>query len=243
MVDRRALPGLAAGFAGFASGVAALVVEAPVWGGVAAVFGLVAAGTSVAQAGRLRPAERDTAGGAGLAPLVDVPCLPQAGTQGPVDDETELPDASFFILALDNRVSAARRRLWPVTVLLVEIGLAPECEAGQARREALGGFADLMRRTLREADISCRTGHTRFAVVLDDTGEEGAVWTAERLQVALSHDVSKVRRMAAGVASYPTHGLEGHEVLARAEAALDRACARPAGRGLGQVEVALPDFA
>ena len=54
-------------------------------------------------------------------------------------------------------------------------------------------------------------------------------------------DESYVRRLAAGVASYPTHGLQADEVLARAQAALTRACAAEAGRGLGQVEVAQPD--
>ncbi len=243
MVDRRALPGLVAGLAGLAAGVGALVLEVPELAVLAAACALTAGGVSVFQVRRVRAAERDAAGSAALAMLLDLPRGPRGDTGDLLDAETGLPDAPYFTLALEGRVAAARRHLWPVTVLLLDIGLAPECETGRARRDALASFGDLMRRTLREADISCRTGPTRFAVLLDDTGEEGGVWTAERLQVAVSHDVSKVRRMAAGVASYPTHGLEAGEVLGRAEAALARACASPAGRGLGQVEVALPDFA
>ncbi len=243
MVDRRALPGLVAGLAGLATGVGALVLDVPELAVLAAACALVAGGTSVFQVRRLRAAERDAAGGAALAMLLDLPRHPRGDAGSLLDAETGLPDAPFFTLALEGRVAAARRHLWPVTILLLEVGLAPECESGEARADALSSFADLMRRTLRESDISCRTGPTRFAVLLDDTGEEGGVWTAERLQVAVSQDVSKVRRMAAGVAGYPTHGLEAGEVLGRAEAALARACASPAGRGLGQVEVALPDFA
>ena len=243
MVDRRALPGLVAGLAGLAAGVGALVLDVPELAVVAAACALTAGGTSVHQVRRVRAAERDAAGSAALAMLLDLPRGPKGDTSDLLDAETGLPDAPYFTLALEGRVAAARRHLWPVTILLVEVGLAPDCESGRTRSEALAGFASLMRATLRESDVACRTGPTRFAVLLDDTGEEGGVWTAERIQVALSHDVSKLRRMAAGVASYPTHGLEAGEVLGRAEAALARACATPAGRGLGQVEVALPDFA
>ena len=243
MVDRRALPGLTAGLAGLAAGVGALVLELPELAVVAAACALLAGATSVFQVRRLRDAERDAAGSAALARLLDLPRSTRNDSCDLLDAETGLPGLPFFNLALEGRVAAARRHLWPVTVLLVEIGLAPGCESGRAQSEAITGFADLLRRTLREADIACRTSTTRFAVVLDDTSEEGGVWTAERIQVAVSRDVSKIRRMAAGVASYPTHGLEAGAVLTGAQAALARASARPAGRGLGQVEVALPDFA
>jgi hypothetical protein len=79
--------------------------------------------------------------------------------------------------------------------------------------------------------------------VLEDTAEEGGVWTAERLQIALAQDVSIVRQLAAGVATYPTPGRVADDVMARAQAALTRACAAEAGRGLGQVEVAQADLA
>lgn len=242
MVDRRALPGLAVGLAGLASGVGALVLDVPELAVVAAACAFVAGAVSVFQVRRILEVERDAAGSAALARLLDLPRSPRAGSDL-LDPETGLPDLPFFTLALEGRVAAARRHLWPVTVLLVEIGLAPDYETGRARTDAIAWFAELLRTTLREADIACRTSSTRFAVVLDDTAEEGGVWTAERIQVALSHDVSKVRRMAAGVASYPTHGLEAGDVLTRAQAALARACASPAGHGLGPVEVALPDYA
>ena len=243
MVDRRALPGLIAGLAGLAAGVGALVLERAELTVVAAGCAFMAGAVSVFQVRQIRDAERDAAGSAALARLLDLPRTPRGDSVELLDQETGLPDLPFFTLALEGRVAAARRHLWPVTVVLLEIGLAPECETGRSRAEAVAGFADLLRRTLREADIACRTSTTRFAVVLDDTAEEGGVWTAERIQVAVSHDVSKVRRMAAGVASYPTHGLDAGDVLTRAQAALARACASPTGRGLGHVEVALRDFA
>lgn len=243
MVDRRALPGLAAGLAGLTAGVGAFVLQVPELAVGAAAAGLVAGAVSVVHVRRIRQVEREAAGSAALARLLDLPRGPRGDVSDLLDAETGLPSVPFFTLALEGRVAAARRHLWPVTVLLLDVGLAPECEVGHARTEAVAGFADLLRQTLRASDIVCRLETTRFAVVLDDTAEEGGVWAAERIQVAISHDVSRVRRMAAGVASYPTHGLEAADVLTRAQAALARACAAPSGRGLGQVEVALPDFA
>src|SRR5581483_4259539 len=113
---------------------------------------------------------------------------------------------------------------------------------GRHRRDAVAAFAGIMRRTLREADVACRLGPSTFGLVLDDTSEEGGVWTAERLQIALAGEPTQVRSMAAGVAGYPTHGLRADEVLDRAKAALERACAADPGRGLGQVEVAKADL-
>jgi diguanylate cyclase (GGDEF)-like protein len=129
--------------------------------------------------------------------------------------------------------------LWPVTVVLLDVGLQADAdEDPDSRGRALGSFAALLRQTLREADIACRLSGTTMGLILEDTAEEGGVWTAQRLQIALSKDVTRVRRLAAGVASYPSHGLRPDEVLNRAEQALARACAAEAGHGLGEVEVA-----
>ena len=135
-------------------------------------------------------------------------------------------------------MAAARRHLWPVTVVLLDVQFHEGAADEQTRADALQSFAGLLRQTLREADIACRIGPATVGLVLEDTAEEGGVWTAQRLQIALAKDVTRVRRLAAGVASYPSHGLKTEEVLRRAEAALSRACAAEAGHGLGEVEVA-----
>ncbi|MDP9070468.1 MAG: diguanylate cyclase, partial [Actinomycetota bacterium] len=178
---------------------------------------------------------------ADLAHLLDLPAGPEPRTL--IDHETGLPDGRFFDLAVEGRVAAGRRRLWPVTVVLIEVGPGPQSQVGRRRSEALAAFARLLRQTLREADIACRTGDTTFGLVLEDTNEEGGVWTAERVQIALSPDLSNIRRLAAGVASYPTHGLRADEITAGAQGALTRACTMEPGAGLGRVEVAQHDFA
>ena len=241
MVDRDALFGLLAGLAGLALGVLAAVLNIPGLGIGAAACALVAAGACVVLVRRVHDAEREAAGASALIKLVDMPAPAREEARSLVDSETALPDRHFFDLAVDGRVAAARRHLWPVAVVLLEIGL--EDADPRHRREAAMSFTSVMRRTLREADVACRLGPTTFGLVLEDTSEEGGVWTAERLQIALARDPARVRTLAAGVASYPTHGLRADEVLARARDALRRACSTDPGRGLGQVEVAQADLA
>jgi hypothetical protein len=62
------------------------------------------------------------------------------------------------------------------------------------------------------------------------------------LQVALAKDAMGAAGLAAGVAGYPSHGLQAQEVLARARAALNRAVSIDSGHGLGSVEVATIDL-
>jgi diguanylate cyclase (GGDEF)-like protein len=180
---------------------------------------------------------------------------PEGGHQGPspdgmpdmpehtvIDPITELPDGRYFEVAVESRVAAARRHLWPVSIVLVQLGFDEANERGDARNRSLKTFADVMRQTLREADIACRINDTTFGLILEDTSEEGGVWTAERLQIALAHDSTSISKLVAGVAAYPTHGLFSKDVLVRARAALNRASSTPAGHGLGQVEVAHVDL-
>ena len=240
-MDRRALPGLLAGLAGLGFGVTAAVLASPALAVVAAACALVAGATSLAMVQRVLHAEREAEdavrrireGEEGVAGDLAAPL---------VDDSTGLPDGRFFELALEGRVAAARRHLWPITVVLLEVGFGADAPDPDSRSDALAAFSSLLRQTLREADIACRIGPTSIGLILEDTTEEGGVWTAERLQIALAKDVTRVRRLAAGVASYPTHGLGTEEVLMRAEAALTRACAAESGHGLGQVEVAHVDL-
>lgn len=159
-----------------------------------------------------------------------------------IDPVTDLPDSRYFEVAFEGRVAAARRHLWPVSVVLLQLGFDTTNDSETARNQSLKNFGDLMRQTLREADIACRLSDDTFGLILEDTSEEGGVWTAERLQIALSHDATVIRRLVAGIAAYPSHGLFPKDVMQRAQTALSRASAVPPGHGLGQVEVAHVDL-
>lgn len=250
-MDRRLVPGLVAGLVGLACGVAAAVWSSPVLA-VAAGFCSLLAGTAAVLAVRqAADAEERMNGEADSAALRHLELFTGPGAamipQSLLDHETGLPDDRFFELAVEGRIAAARRHLWPVTLVLLELDAPadPEPDPGPfdgAPRppapEHLADFSRILRRTLREADIACRIGSDRFGLILEDTAEEGGVWTAERIQVGLARSAPGVRRLAAGVSTYPSHALRVDELLTSATAALDRACAAEQGHGLGQVEVA-----
>lgn len=234
-MDRRALPGLFGGLAGCSVGVIAAAAGSPVLGIVAACCALAAGGASVWLSEVARRAERRASiNAAEIATLRDLEATAKRQPDSLVDAETGLPDIRFFELALDTRISAARRHLWPVAVVLLELTPHPDHRLA----DATVSFTALVRQTLREADVVCRTGPRTFALILEDTNEAGGVWAAERLQVATAKDEIGARQLVAGVAAYPNHGLRADEVLDRARHALARAAAADPGRGLGNVEIA-----
>jgi len=136
---------------------------------------------------------------------------------GPPAGSASLLHAEFLVTTLRGRVAVARRALRPLSVVCFECF---ETHDGQPTvslpHDLVGSF---LKRTLREADVSGRSQGDAFVCILEDTGEDGAVWTAERVRRNLLED-GPHRRFRAGIASYPTHGLDAEELLDKAHAAL-----------------------
>ncbi|MCU1354173.1 MAG: diguanylate cyclase [Acidimicrobiales bacterium] len=141
------------------------------------------------------------------------------------DTDSGLLNDDYFRAALPNRVATARRVLRPISVGV----LALSDDAATAT------VAYALQDTLRESDTACRLGDGRFAVLLEDTPEDGAVWTLERLRRQLGEQGVDVT-IWGGVASYPAHALEAADLLALAESALESARQWADGR----IEVAGP---
>jgi diguanylate cyclase (GGDEF)-like protein len=248
-VLRRSLPGLIAAVAGLALAAVGLATSSPLLVAIAAGSALVAAASGAVLL-RLAAARAEDAGAeAHSIALERIDLFTGGPSQSIIDGETGLADERFFERTLDGRVAAARRHLWPLTLVLLEVNgrnrpVTDFDRTGPPPAEAVGAFAVVLRRTLREADIACRIGPTTFALVLEDTPEEGGVWAAERLQAALAKEQNRserramVGRVAAGVASYPSHAMRATELLLAARSALARALATEWGHGLGAVEVA-----
>jgi diguanylate cyclase (GGDEF)-like protein len=227
-VDHRAAFGLGAGILGLICGVVAEVASVPVLGVAAGVLAVVAPVAVLPLAREVRDAEKVIAGAAAISTLRELQLAEQRDEDGAiqrmVDAESGLPDQNFFELALESRLAAARRRLWPICV--VELELFPDQPDNEQRmRDMVVGFAGVARLTLRGSDIACRVGTTSFALILEDTDERGGDLAVRRLIHACSSQEFGVRRLAAGVASYPNHGLTAQDVLSQAWIALGRACA------------------
>ncbi|HUQ40674.1 MAG TPA: diguanylate cyclase [Acidimicrobiales bacterium] len=224
-MDRRAWPGLLAGLIGLALGIAGGVFSNLLLGVLAGAAALVACAAALSLLGQLHEAE---------AALADQERLMSLETTLR-DSETGLPDDAFFRLGLESRVAVARRNLNPMSVVLLELVLD-----GRRRRTGptVEVFVEILRQTLRESDMACRVGPSTFAIVLDDTPEEGGVQAAERIREGLARTGTRIERLAAGVATYPMHALTVDELVTQARAALTRATAV---EGVGSVEVAPAD--
>jgi GGDEF domain-containing protein len=144
---------------------------------------------------------------------------------GPFTDDGVLSQ-NFFEITLANRVAVARRALRPLSLVLIEVFRVGSDVGGPGAGPG-GGITDrqitlALAATLRESDVSGRRDDGTYVFVLEDTGEDGAVWTAERMRRSLAAMTSD-HRFRAGIASYPSHGLDVDAIVAKAERALELA--------------------
>jgi GGDEF domain-containing protein len=136
------------------------------------------------------------------------------------DGVTGLLAEGWFVVALESRIAAARRHLRPVAVVVLEVvsGLDDGAPVAVDPRRVSAALTA----TIREADEAFRLRDGVFALLLEDTTDTGATWSAERVRLAIGQ-IEPEAVMWAGVACYPAHGLTTEEVLDRADTALDAA--------------------
>lgn len=156
------------------------------------------------------------------------------GRQAIVDPATGLFTETYFRATVEARVAAARRHLRPVAVILLEVNTGPSGDRKPADPKLVASY---LSSTLRESDTACRTSKGLYALVLEDTPENGAVWTVERIRRKISEDDHKLT-VWAGVACYPAHAFEVRDLVGKASEALEAATEWHQDR----IEVAIPDL-
>ena len=135
---------------------------------------------------------------------------------------------------MEARVAAARRHLRPVAVVLIEVTQGTNDDRRQADPHIV---ADQLIATLRESDTACRTSKGLYALVLEDTPENGAVWTVERLRRSIAEEADGLT-LWAGIACYPAHAFEVRDLVGKASEALEAATEWHQDR----IEVAIADL-
>ncbi len=136
------------------------------------------------------------------------------------DPLTGLFGEAYFLVSVEQRISAARRHLRPIAVALVEVVDDPTASSMNFSDPNI--IAEALAETLRDADTACRLSDGRFALILEDTPENGAIWTIERLRRCLAARLDK-STLWAGLSCYPAHGFDTDEILSQAEVALGAA--------------------
>ena len=136
------------------------------------------------------------------------------------DADTGVFTQLFFDASLGKRISAARRGLRPLTVAMVEV-VERVGEADMAHT-APQPVAAILTETLREADTVARLDSGIFAVLLEDTPENGAIWTLERVRRRVADDLPG-RTMRAGMSCYPAYAFDADQLVSQSLEALDAA--------------------
>ena len=170
----------------------------------------------------------------------DISDLEITETRLGTDSDTGFITYPVFSAILEAKIATARRRLWPVTIVQLQINFEDQSEPLSADTIAsIINFSTVVRQTLREADVVSRIGRRRFGIVLEDTDEEGGAWVAERIQVAqFKAGGTAIKKISAGVAGYPTNGASSNELMTRSSLALENAIANKDELGIGRVVVA-----
>lgn len=152
-----------------------------------------------------------------------------------VDPATGLFTEVYFRAVVEARVAAARRHLRPLAVILMEV--TEDAGGGKRKPANRETVADHILDTLRDSDTACQTSKGLYALVLEDTPENGAVWTVERIRRALNEESTELT-LWAGVACYPAHAFEVRDLVGKASEALEAATEWHQDR----IEVAVADI-
>ncbi|WP_426570920.1 GGDEF domain-containing protein [Aquihabitans sp. McL0605] len=163
-------------------------------------------------------AERSQPVGADPSPAVPTP--PRDPSDDITDPATGVFTQVFFDASLGKRISAARRGLRPLTVAMMEV-VEKVGEPGMVQTTPKP-VAEILTETLREADTVARMDSGVFAVLLEDTPENGAIWTLERIRRRISEDLQGCT-VRAGMSCYPAYAFDAQQLVDQALGALDAA--------------------
>jgi hypothetical protein len=144
-----------------------------------------------------------------------------------LDPSSGLYAQPFFLAALSWRVIACRRVLRPLALAQLEVvdGLPDGPPVPSDPRVVTA----MIRATLRTSDVAARLADGTYALMFEDTPEDGAVWAVERLRRSLATRPGG-RVLRAGVACYPGHALNPTDIVVAAQAAFATAREWPQDR-------------
>jgi diguanylate cyclase (GGDEF)-like protein len=158
--------------------------------------------------------------------------LQRAEARSVTDDLTGLYNSRFLNLVLRRESKRASRSGRPLSLLFLDLDgfkQVNDTHGHLAGSKALVEAAAIIRGSARETDMPARFGGDEFAVILPDTGREGAVSVAERIldRVNACHflesDGLSIHLTASiGVATLPDVAASAEELIRAADVAMYR---------------------
>ena len=148
------------------------------------------------------------------------------------DDLTRLYNSRYLNQALRRETKRAVRSRLPLSLLFLDLDgfkTVNDNHGHLAGSKALADTAAIIRGCARETDVVARFGGDEFALVLPETGQEGAVAVANRIrervaaaQFLASDGLSVHLTASIGVATLPESAGSAEELLRAADAAMYR---------------------
>jgi diguanylate cyclase (GGDEF)-like protein len=147
------------------------------------------------------------------------------------DPLTDLPNRSLLSDRMQQALLTSKREKKWLALLVLDLDGFKEVNDAlghHAGDRILQQIAARLRRTLRESDTIARLGGDEFAVLLPMTELTGAEQTARKIlqdldQPFLLDGRPLVVRASIGVAAFPAHASNTHELLQKADSAMYRA--------------------
>jgi diguanylate cyclase (GGDEF)-like protein len=148
-----------------------------------------------------------------------------------VDALTGLYNFGYFQEHIEREVQRARRYSYPLSVLMIDMDhlkVYNDAHGHTAGNRVLIQLGELLRASIRKADVACRFGGEEFAVILPHTGKKDAYLLCDRLRTIVEEthfDGEEVLpkgklTVSSGVATFPDDADGAEELVERADRAL-----------------------
>jgi len=162
--------------------------------------------------------------------LDNATALQKAEALSVTDDLTRLYNSRYLNQALRRETKRASRTGQPLSVLFLDLDgfkMVNDNHGHLAGSKALAETAVIVRGCARETDVVARFGGDEFALILPETGHEGAIAVATRIrdrvaaaQFLGSEGLSVHLTVSVGVATLPDSAGSAEELLRAADAAM-----------------------
>ncbi|KAF3983180.1 MAG: EAL domain-containing protein [Methylococcales symbiont of Hymedesmia sp. n. MRB-2018] len=154
------------------------------------------------------------------------------------DQLTKLGNRHNFQQAFNRELSIAKRYNTPLALFYLDLDqfkIVNDNSGHQAGDRLLSLVAKNLNSVVREADILSRIGGDEFTLIMPNTDEKGIIQVADKINKKLMTLEFKVDEKiyktscSIGIALYPQHGKDMHELLSNADLAMYQA--KKTGRG------------
>lgn len=130
---------------------------------------------------------------------------------GTEDELTGLYNQLFYKRILEKEIDRSKRTFEPISLIKISVDIFREIDVSQGRlfcEEVIKNMADILKKSSRLSDYTCRTADNEFSIILTNCNRKGAALRAERVRQQLKTiSFSKTGfpiTISQGISEYPS---------------------------------------